>query len=135
RNAIMGGELLGGVFEPFLDLIDLVTCQVPVLRLSGRPKLGMAQLCGRHELAQAWRIRLLRRLRGEDHRGHDDERGDDETTHGARKCVVAISYARSARKRARGAYPRRRVSPPRIAAGCHRAGMRWRGDSTTTRYV
>jgi len=66
RKPVVGRKLFGSVFKPFLDLVDFITRQVPVLRLSGEPLLRMAQLRRRHELTQARRMRLRRRLRSED---------------------------------------------------------------------
>jgi|HubBroStandDraft_4_1064222.scaffolds.fasta_scaffold317708_2 hypothetical protein len=45
RNAVVGRKLPLGVLQTFLDLVNLMGSEVPVVHFAGEPQLGVAKLC------------------------------------------------------------------------------------------
>jgi len=45
RNAVVARKLPLGVLQTFLDLVNLIGSELPVVHFAGEPQLGVAKLC------------------------------------------------------------------------------------------
>src|SRR3981189_1101448 len=82
RNALVIGDELAGLLEPFLQLIGLIGGKLPVADAACQPKFCVVRLRRQHDLDEAWCITFLGRLCG-GRAKRDDECSDDRRCRGA----------------------------------------------------
>src|SRR3982074_943776 len=81
RNALVIGDELAGLLEPFLQLIGLIGGELPVADAACQPKFCVVRLRRQHDLDEAWHVTFLGWLCG-GRAKRDDECSDDRRCRG-----------------------------------------------------